>query len=258
MEKTMISNFDNEKIYKDFNNPNKPYRYTVLDNFFTVDTANELCNSYPEEKDDRWYRFRGNIEGKKNVLEQGMSGISNKESMPKNWYSALLKINSDDFCKKLEQMTGISGLLPDSHNEIGHWAGLRIMNKGSYQLIHSDARLHPHLGIEKKLTLVGYFNENYDSKDEGCTEIWNDDMSKCIDKVEPLFNRVLLFENTEKSYHGVPLVNNYRKSFLASFLLKDDNFNETRPKALFVKRPKEKHAKQIDEIAEIRSKLKDY
>jgi len=255
----MINVQDYNKLYKDFNDINKPYRYVVIDNFFTDEVANQLCDDYPSEDDRRWYRFRDKIEGIKNVLEQGMYGISKKEDMSNLWVDALLKINSIEYCKIVEQITGLSKIIPDIHNDgIGQWTGLRTMKKGSYQLIHSDARLHPHLKLEKKLTIVGWLNRDWKESDSGYLEVWNDEMTECIEKVDPLFNRVILFENTEKSYHGVPEVNSYRKSFLLSLLRDTKEYQEIRPKALFVKRPYEQDEELIDKIATTRANLTDY
>ena len=68
----------------------------------------------------------------------------------------------------------------------------------------------------------------------------------------------MIFENTEKSYHGVPEVNNYRKTFLTSYLLDYKYFNETRPKARFMKRPNEKNTELWDKLSKLRENLKDY
>ena len=246
------------KLKTEFNDSKKPYRYVVIDNFFKDDVAEKLFTNYPNENSSKWYRFRDDIGGIKNVLEQGMYGISDEKDIPSVWQNVISKMNNFEFCKMLEKITGVLDILPDTYNKIGQWTGLRVMKKGSYQLIHSDARLHPHLKLEKKLTIVGYMNKNWKESDSGYLEIWNNDMKKCFEKVEPIFNRVLLFENTETSYHGVPEVNGYRNSFLLSYLKDVDDFKETRPKALFVKRPYEKNEKLIDKIAEARLNLTDY
>ena len=187
-----------------------------------------------------------------------MSGISKLDELPGDWFAVFLTLQSGYMCDWLRKITNILDITIDDYNSIGQWAGLRTMDKGSYQLIHSDARLHPHLRKEKKLTMVGYMNKTWKSTDEGCLEIWDNDMKKCVDKIEPLFNRVVLFENTKTSHHGVPKVNSYRKSFLASWLRDPVGFDETRTKALFKKRPNEENSKLIDKIAESRSKLNDY
>lgn len=254
----ILNKLDYSLLNKKFNDTDKPYRYVVIDNFFREDIANQLSESYPSLSDKRWYKFRDKIGDIKNVLEQGMYGISNSEDMPLNWLKILLVLNDGLFCDILNKITNIDDILPDNHNDIGQWTGLRMMDKGSYQIIHSDARLHPHLKLEKKLTIVGYMNKTWNVEDRGYLELWNNEMTDCVEKVEPLFNRVILFENTKTSYHGVPEVNSYRKSFLLSYLKDTKDFKETRPKALFVKRPYEKDSELIDKIAELRSNLDDY
>ena len=254
----ILNEQDYNKLNKEFNSEGKPYRYVVIDNFLNGDIAHQLSGDYPNIEDSRWYKFRDKIGDIKNVLEQGMYGISNVEDMSKLWLNILLDLNSKEFCTVLEKITGVDGILPDTYNDIGQWTGLRMMDKDSYQIIHSDARLHPHLKIEKKLTIVGYMNKSWNVEDNGCLEIWNNDMTECFERVEPLFNRIVLFENTKTSYHGVPEVNNCRKSFSISYLRDTKDFKEIRPKALFVKRPYEKDEKLIDKIAEARANLTDY
>ena len=254
----ILNSQDYKKLNKEFNDTTKPYRYVVIDNFFKEDLANKLLSEYPSKDDSGWYQFRDKIDGIKNVLEQGMYGISDIKNIPDFWNKIILKLNSSTFCEELKKITGVLEILPDTYNKIGQWTGLRVMKKGSYQLIHSDARLHPHLKKEKKLTIVGYLNKNWQESDEGYLEIWNNEMTECVEKIAPLFNRVILFENTETSYHGVPKVNGFRNSFLLSYLKNIKNFKETRQKALFVKRPQEKDEELIDKIVETRANLKDY
>ena len=83
-------------------------------------------------------------------------------------------------------------------------------------------------------------------------------MTECVERVEPIFNRVVIFDNTETSYHGVPVCNGNRKSYLMSLLRDIDNPAEVRPKALFVKRPYEEDGEMIDKLSKIRSELNDY
>ena len=251
-------NLNIESCIESFNDPSKPYRYLVIDDFFNPEICDEFSKSYPTLDDNKWYKFRDTFHGEDNVFEKGMMGISNKEQLPSTCLNIINELNSDSFLNVLKSITGLKGLLKDTHNDIGQWAGIRAMVPGAYQSIHSDARKHPHLGIEKRITLVGYLNKEWTEKDSGYTEVWNNDMTKCVDKVAPKYNRVLIFENTEKSYHGVPEVKNYRKTFLTSYLLNTENFNETRPKARFVKRPNEKNVELWDKLSKIRENLNDY
>lgn len=258
MKLKYVNNIDEEQFKRDFNDSNKPFRYAFIDNFLKIDECDKFANSFPDLDDPTWYRFRDVIHGEKNVFERGMLGISNSSELPPKALDIINELNSEPFLQLLRTITSIDGLTNDTHNEIGQWAGIRAMLPGAYQSIHSDARKHPHLGIEKRVTLVGYLNEDWEEKDGGYTEVWNNDMTECVDKVAPVYNRVLLFENTDKSYHGVPEVNNYRKTFLTSYLLASEDFDETRPKARFVKRPDEKDIDIWDKLSAIRENLNDY
>lgn len=254
----ILNKLNIKQLSSEWANLNKPYPYIIIDNFFIDKVSKKFSNSYPELEDSRWYHFRNAIHGKKNVFEQGMMGISNPTDLPPYALSIITSLNSPEFLDILNKITGIDNLVLDTHNGIGQWAGIRAMKPGAYQSIHSDARLHSHLGIEKKITLVGYLNDDWKESDKGYTEIWDNSMNKCVDKVAPLFNRVLIFQNTDKSYHGVPEVNNFRKTFLTSYLRKTPGFKETRPKAQFMKRPNESNIELWDELSNLRANLKDY
>lgn len=254
----ILNNQDFDKLYSEFNDSTKPFRYVVIDNFFKDSVIDKLHKEFPEVTDDRWVYTRPKFYGKPNIFEKKMYAISVPENLPEYWYEVIMNLNSKSFCEYTSKFTDINGLLPDEHNDIGQWSGIRYMAKGSKQLIHSDARLHPHTKLEKKITVVGYLNKKWNDEDDGCIEIWNNDLTKCVDRILPLYNRITLFENTDKSYHGVPVVNKGRKSFMMTLVKRDDSFEEIRPKAKFVKRPNEDDEKLFDELAEIRAKLTDY
>jgi hypothetical protein len=253
-----INKISVESFKNSFNDPNKPFRYAVLDNFLKKEVCDELAESYPPIDSPVWYKFRDELHGEKNVFEKGMLGISNIEELPEIAFKVIQELNSREFVEILRKITDIEELKNDVYNNIGQWAGIRAMTPGGYQAIHSDARKHPHLGVEKRITLVGYLNKNWEPSHKGVTEIWNDDMTECVDSVDPVYNRILIFENTEKSHHGVPEVNEYRKTFLTSYLLDSKDFKETRSKARFMKRPNEKDVEIWDKLSAIRENLKDF
>jgi len=256
--KFINNSLDLSELNKSFNDPNKPYKYVVIDNFFNKEDCDRFSDSHPTPTDKRWFKFRDKIKGKKNIFEQKMIGIAHPDSLPKECYNIIKELTSQNFVDMLEKITGIEGILNDTYNEIGQWSGVRGMFPGAYQSIHSDARKHPFLGIEKKITLIGYLNKEWKEDDAGYTEVWTNDMSTCYERVNPLYNRVMIFENTEKSYHGVPEVNCYRKTFLTAYLKDTKDFKETRPKAKFVARPEENNPELWDKLSQERAHLTDY
>jgi hypothetical protein len=246
-----INNNDIEKFRNKFKKA-KPYSYVVIDNFFKKDLLDKVALSFPPLKDDKWFRFRDKIGDFDNIFESGMNAISKPDIMPTTCQSFLYNLNSMSFCKTLEKLTGIENIQPDDY---WHYSGLRINTPGAHQLIHSDALFHPHLKKRKILTFMLYLTKNWKEEDEGCLEIWDNEMEKCVHKIEPLFNRVVIFENTKTSYHGVTKNNHFRKAITMSYLLNE--YDENRWRALFVKRPQDNSIKNFDEIANARSKLND-
>ena len=79
---------------------------------------------------------------------------------------------------------------------------------------------------------MSYLTKNWKEEDEGCLEIWNDEMTECTHSIAPVFNRVTM-----------------------SYLL--DEKEEKRWRALFVKRPEDKLRDDFDLIANERSILRD-
>lgn len=256
MINTILQTHNIEEIKQRFLDSKNPYKYVYIDNFFTEEFVSALYDSYPDL--DTLQKDRDEISGKKNILEQGMYGCSVLNDMSPVWQSSLVSLNSPDFVHFVKNITSISSLTPDNYNSIGHWAGIRAMTEGSYQLIHSDARIHPYFNVEKKITFLFYLNKHWQDKDSGYLEIWDDNMSKCVDKIAPLYNRAVFFENTATSYHGVPEVNSFRKSFLLSYLSDSEKPKETRRKALFVQRPNEPQGDLVSEVARARLDLTDY
>ena len=225
------------------------YPIWIIDNFLNDTTLKMIHEEWPQLSDQKWHRGHEMIDGEKNILEQGMMSYNTKD-MRGTLHDFLEYIHSDEFTDKISNITKIDGLVSDYHMR---WSGLRTMLKDGFQAIHSDARVNPDSGLRKELTCLIYFNENWKPEDEGYFEVWNDDMTECTNSFAPLNNRLLIFHNSDKSYHGVTKVNSERKSITWSVLKRGEVGN--RSKALFVSRPQDD--KKIGELGKKRALVKD-
>lgn len=229
-----------------------PYPVWIIDDFLPENLANKVLENWPKENEG-WNSGHSVINGKKNILEQGMKALSSLTFMPEFYKEFIKDLNSEKNMKLYEEITGIKDLIFDKHFR---WSGLREMEPGGYQLIHSDARQHPETGFTKALTHLLYFNkENYNKeKHQGCLEIWSDDLLELKAEIEPLHNRMVIFLNTDKSYHGVPKNNTHRKMITFSTLTSDLCYD--RSKALFVSR-KNIDSDEISQIGKKRAYVED-
>jgi len=211
----------------------KPYRIWIIENFLKKEIIDRISKNWVEAESERWHKGYSTVNGKKNILEQGMLGISELNLMPDAIAEISEHFHSQKFTDQISKLLGIEGLIPD---KAMRWSGMRTMLPGSFQLIHSDARLSPESGLRKELTVLVYTHPEYnESTDTGDLEIWDDDMSECLHKIPPKYNSAIIFLNSDTSYHGVPNVNFERRAFTFS-ILKDGKTTE-RTKALFVPRP---------------------
>ena len=210
-----------------------PYTVWVIDNFLNEETIKKMSDNWYEPENEAWHRGHATVNGKKNILEQGMRGVSTLDKMPKEVSEVASQLHSQEFTDQIGKLVGIEGLISD---EAMRWSGMRTMLPGSFQLIHSDARLSPESGLRKELTVLVYVQPSYnEGRDTGHLEIWDDNMSECMHKIAPRYNSAVIFLNSDTSYHGVPDVNFERRAFTFS-ILKDAEATK-RSKALFVARP---------------------
>jgi len=228
-----------------------PYTVWTIDNFLSEEIIKKMSDNWYGPEDDAWHKGHATINGKKNILEQGMRGVSTLDKMPKEISEIAIQLHAQEFTDQIGKLVGIEDLISDKDMR---WSGMRTMLPGSFQLIHSDARLSPESGLRKELTVLIYVQPLYNEEhDTGHLEIWDDNMSECIHKIAPKYNSAVIFLNSDTSYHGVPDVNFERRAFTFS-ILKDAEATK-RSKALFVARPED--SKEVREEGLKRSMIKD-
>lgn len=195
----MIINYSkwNKTIAKDFNNYQKalPFPHIVLDNYFESNVAEQALDVFPKIKDKGWIHYV-HVNEKKH-------GLNKLELIPEFIrHNIINELNSKTFIHYLENLTGIPNLLPDKTIEGG---GIHQSENGGYLNIHADFTAHPHKKTwKRRVNVLLYLNKNWKASYGGDLEFWQKDMSKCATKIAPLFNRVVIFNTTEDSYHGFP------------------------------------------------------
>jgi hypothetical protein len=130
-----------------------------------------------------------------------------KLSMPHDWTLGpdtrhlLNQFNSASFIDFLEALTGISGLLPDPHYFGG---GLHQIEQGGFLKIHADFNKHQRLHLDRRLNAILYLNHDWNESWGGHLELWDRSMTERVVSLAPVFNRLVVFETTDTSFHGHP------------------------------------------------------
>jgi Rps23 Pro-64 3,4-dihydroxylase Tpa1-like proline 4-hydroxylase len=110
-------------------------------------------------------------------------------------------LNSNPFVGFLEKITAITGLLADPHLQGG---GVHNTRPGGYLKVHADFNKHPRYGLDRRLNLLIYLNEDWQPEYGGDLELWSPDMQSCIHSIAPIAGRCVIFRTSSNSYHGHP------------------------------------------------------
>lgn len=111
-------------------------------------------------------------------------------------------LNSQPFLEYLQNLTGIKEtLIPDPYFEGG---GCHQIKPGGFLKVHVDFHKHKMMNLDRRVNVLVYMNEDWKEEYGGHFELWERDMSKCVTKIAPLFNRMAVFSTTDYSWHGHP------------------------------------------------------
>ena len=111
-------------------------------------------------------------------------------------------LNSEVFLQFLNELTGIEeALIGDPYFEGG---GQHETKRGGYLKIHADFNKHRKLGLDRRLNVLIYLNKEWDDSYGGFLELWDRKMQQCVVRVAPIFNRMVIFETDDSSFHGLP------------------------------------------------------
>ncbi|HEV3457665.1 MAG TPA: 2OG-Fe(II) oxygenase, partial [Thermoanaerobaculia bacterium] len=58
--------------------------------------------------------------------------------------------------------------------------------------------------LDRRLNLIVYLNKDWLPEYGGEIELWDRDMRRCAQRVLPVFNRTIVFNTTDTSFHGHP------------------------------------------------------
>jgi len=146
----------------------------VIDNFLPEPHAEFLSQQFPDPEHPVWLDWRTRHPGQ--YGKQGPGDDKNFDLLTPDFRRALQQFNSPAVLEYLESLTGIADLLPDPHFTGG----------GMHQIV-AGKHWEP-----------GYGGE---------LEFWNDAPASggvCTKRIEPLFNRFVVFQTDKRSFHGHP------------------------------------------------------
>ena len=200
--KTAIDNLTEEEINKlsEQFRSEKPFNYIVIDNFLSEEDAILIAKEFPSFDDPMWYSYENPLEIKK--------ASNNWNSFQSKTYQYFSHVLSNEFTSKVEKiLTGenIGNLKAD----IGlHGGGFHTHKSGGKLNPHLDYSIHPKVELQRTINLILYINPEWKSEYGGAFGLWehNEETNspgKIGKQIDCLFNRAVIFNTTQNSWHGI-------------------------------------------------------
>jgi len=172
----------------------KPFRHVAIDNFLLPDKCESLLRDFPAF-DEKGATNELGLIGRKAVVEHA-SQIS-------RFYKTFFQyVNSEAFLDAMSELTGVQDLIADktlfgggTHNNLD----------GQGLDVHIDFNIDERNMLHRRINLLIYLNKEWEEAWGGAIELHSDPRNAAADEVAsflPLFNRAVIFETNEYSWHG--------------------------------------------------------
>jgi hypothetical protein len=231
-----------------------PFNHAVIDGFFPLELARALEAEFPPYDDPLWHEYDNPIEIKKTC--------NSWLAFPTLTYQAFSFLNSPAVTGLFTRALGLPPLAADPGLNGGGW---HAHGPGGRLNPHLDYSIHPKLGLQRKLNLIIYLTEGWEDDWGGGLGLWAKDPAtggpgKLVKEVAPRFNRAVLFDTTQDSWHGMaqdvrspPGV--LRKSMAVYYLVQPPVGVDARGKALFAPTEAQKDDPAVRELIERRASV---
>ena len=178
----------------------RPFRHVQIDHFFTPALCNELAENFPPFDESLAVNEDG-IVGNKAVHEKIMH-------LGSSWERLDSLVQNKEFLQLISGITGIADLQYDPH----YFGGGTHENRHGQGLdAHIDFNLHPVTRQHRRLNLIVYLNREWEENWGGSIQLHKDPSLPAnqdeVVTISPQFNRCVIFETNEHSWHGFPRVN---------------------------------------------------
>ena len=174
----------------------EPYKHLIVDNFLPDDLAQKCMDNFPELSSNVWEH-----ENDDGIEVKSRTKWESEFDIPDDIIDSVRILNSSLVLNAFSKVFEIQKLIPDPYFSGG---GLNVTQKGGLLDVHVDGNYHDATGLNRRMNALIYLNPGWEESWGGEFGIYNSNGTQLIKKVEPLFNRLVVFDSHDYSYHGLP------------------------------------------------------
>ena len=176
----------------------EPFKHLSVDDFFTADFAERLLQEFPRFNPALARNEMGDVGGK---------AVNTKIREISPAYLELYEtIGGRPFLELMSRISGIPDLVLDP----------RMYGGGTHENLHGQ-ELDPHVDfnydeaqqLHRRLNVIVYLNKGWQTEWGGAIEIHSNPRDPAKNRIrafDPIFNRCVMFETNEISWHGFPKI----------------------------------------------------
>jgi hypothetical protein len=191
---SIVRPYDRQALREQFQSA-EPYPHFVIDGFLDPDFARAVAASYPTYGEALGIGREFDALNEKSKIQ-----VTDAAKFPAPVLQLHEFLASQQFLDDLAFITGIPRLLADEQLMGG---GMHMTGPGGRLDVHIDFNYDEKRAYHRRLNILIYLNEQWESDWGGQLELWDRDVSQCHRVVEPGLNRCVVFETSEISFHGV-------------------------------------------------------
>ena len=216
-----------------------PVRFFVVDGFLRPEFAREVAAAYPSFEQAR------TASGAKEfarVNEDVKIQVTDSARFPQPVGKLHEVLSSPAF---LRWMAGVTGI-PDLQADPGlAGAGMHVMGPSGYLGVHVDFNFLESRQLFRRLNILVYLTPDWQAQWEGDLELWDPQVKHCLHTIGPAFNRCMVFNTTQDSFHGVRAIRcpegRTRNSFAGYYYTSapPDDWNGRHHSTIYKARPNE-------------------
>ena len=173
-----------------------PFPHIVIDNLINEELLIKCAEEFPDlSKMEKVIRYSGRTDEK-------LASPRGNNCQPKSIYDLLSFLNSSEFIDFLQELTSVEEpLIADPHFCGG---GLHQIRRGGFLKIHADYCKHPETNLDRRINVLLYLNKEWDENFGGHLELYDKEVIVCKQRILPIFNRMVVFNTNDFTYHGHP------------------------------------------------------
>jgi 2-oxoglutarate-Fe(II)-dependent oxygenase superfamily protein len=228
---------DREALRQEYVNAN-PFPFVKIEQFLDPVFAGEVAAAFPSFNEAA-------AQGRtfKSVNERKKIQITDARLFPRPIAQLNQLLASAEFLSDLSYVAGIPDLVADEELVGG---GIHITGPGGRLDVHVDFNYMESRRLHRRLNLLLYLNPVWEEKWGGHIQLWDRDVKYCREAFAPAFNRCVIFETSDISFHGVTPITTLapfpRLSFAAYYYTcqTPPNWKGTVHSTIFKARPEER------------------